>query len=260
MSMAESGFIYEHVKRYYSNLYKGIIAPSVATTPGRALAEQLGYNRGLLKKLDRAQFPWDKVFPCGCTIKYLKLHNNRIILNLGSGIGLDSFILHLETLHQKISVVVVNMDVVCHVLREGMLWAHGNSNLLGNSNITWVCGNGQKLPFKNGAFTDILLNGAFNLFEDKIALLKEIWRVLKPGGTVVIADIFTEEELPPYFNENLDAWAWNLAGALSIEKMREVCRNAGFCPAELRNISEIAAPFYTVTLRFRKRQKIATDS
>ncbi len=224
----------------------------MVTISGRLLAKQLGYSCALLDKLDRAHFPWDMIFPCGCTVKYLKLCNDKVILNLGSGIGLDGFFVHLETLPKKLSVMVINMDVVHHVLKKGMLWAQKNADLLDNNSINWVCGNGLELPFKKETFTDVLLNGTFNLFEDKKILLEEIWRVLKPGGTVIVADIFTSEKLPSYFDENLDAWAWDLAGALPVEKVTEICEKAGFHQVELLDKRKITSSFYTAILWFWK--------
>jgi ubiquinone/menaquinone biosynthesis C-methylase UbiE len=65
---------------------------------------------------------------------------------------------------------------------------------------------GRRLPLPSGSADAVIVNGIFNLNPDKAALLAEIWRVLKPGGRLVAAEIVLTAPLPPGEGHTLDDW------------------------------------------------------
>ncbi len=241
--------IYRHVKNYYSNVYCGRLSPSVEITSGISLARTLGYASDFLEQLNLYNFPFEKIYPCGSVVDYIDVCTPMRILNLGSGVGLDGlYVLH-KAGKRRSSVEVVNLDVVYSILKKGRQWSN-NFLTLNFSKLKWVCGNGYMLPFVDNSFKYVLINGSFNLFENKELLLREVRRVMLRGGFVLIADILANESVPIYIRHNLDAWVWNMAGALSFEKIKEVCCKVGFGMVSLLDAQEIInSLFYRAILR-----------
>ncbi len=104
----------------------------------------------------------------------------------------------------------------------------------------FVCADGDSLPFRQGCFEWILLNGVFNLFPKKAELIAELYRVLKPGGVVAGADLCRREILPDYFASEPDAWVWCMSGALSQNELSAAFEAGGFGTRDLaaENIDE----------------------
>jgi SAM-dependent methyltransferase len=78
----------------------------------------------------------------------------------------------------------------------------------------------------------VISNCVINLAEDKAAVIKEAFRVLRPGGRLAVADMVELEPLEPALKKSLDAWAGCLSGTIPIDAYRTALRNAGFQDAE----------------------------
>ena len=74
--------------------------------------------------------------------------------------------------------------------------AKENARLAGVANITFIESSAEKLPFPDASFDVVISNGVFNLVVDKYTALKEVWRVLKPGGRFMLADQVLVGKLP----------------------------------------------------------------
>jgi len=219
--------IRQHIKAYYERLFNGHSAPSpeLPIRQGRDLAAALLYPLDSLAVLPARI--WEHFLPCGNPLQYLHPKAGDSILNLGSGIGIDSMAL-AQTCEYPIDIV--NLDVVSQILFESRTVTSelGLSGLdPSHSSISFICGEGSHLPFRPATFDWILLNGVLNLFPDKQSLLTEIWQVLKEGGRLVVMDLCAATELPEYFEKELDGWAWCMSGAHTKSQLVEMVESAG---------------------------------
>jgi len=216
--------ILRHVRFYYERIYRERQIPSVKVPAGVEFAVSLGYPERFVYKVSKADINWEKVFPCGCPLKDISLSDGVLILNVGSGIGLDAFFAEWKAGLQGQCPVTINVDVVPEVLIEGNQLAER----LNATGIFWVCANGAKLPFRDNVFDLILMNGVFNIFPNKNTILREVYRVLKNDGILCLADLFVSKSLPPYFLKEMDAWAWCMSGAMTPDSVMNTFTNCGF--------------------------------
>jgi SAM-dependent methyltransferase len=214
--------IRKHVQQYYTQLFaRGRTVPTtVRIASGRQLAMELGYPRSLCDCIpDRL---WDLFAPCGNPLPYVDVLDGQWVLNLGCGVGIDS--LALAATHSGVNVV--GLDVVWNALRRGAAETGGWCSPI--RNLHWICGDAIDLPFCAQCFDTVFLNGVFNLFADKRALIGELRRVLKPHSQILIADLCSDAPLPHHFAEEADAWAWCMSGALTMNELLNLLHQAGF--------------------------------
>ncbi len=251
--MSDTSRIQEHVRSYYRLLY-GASGPrpraSLPVLAGKELARSLGYPTQPLDSIPDSL--WRQFHPCGNPLPLIRPAPQDRILNLGSGIGIDALCL---LLCHDLPLQVVNLDVVDTVLLEGAksipgihAFSQGTSPA---SSIQWICGDAEHLPFADGVFHWVSLNGVLNLFSRKEYLLREILRVTASGGYLVGADLCCSDPLPEYFADEPDAWAWCMSGACTLETLTHQLLRAGFYPADVQP-AEIPDMFYRTTFSCRK--------
>lgn len=141
----------------------------------------------------------------------LPLVNNdaKTILDIGCGGGMDIFLIQKQFPEKK----VFGLDISFNLISTAKSFC---KNL--------VCGNAIFLPFKNLSFDVVILNGVFNLFENKIELLDEMKRVLNSNGSIIVADVFKEK----YFVVSDIANFLNLGMAETLENLFKIFSHTGF--------------------------------
>jgi SAM-dependent methyltransferase len=123
-------------------------------------------------------------------------------------------------------VQIVSLDIVPDILQRARSTASRLKER--GTGLHWACGDGESLPFGNECFDWVLMNGVFNLFPDKPSVLREVTRVLKPGASLVCADLCLADQLPSYFDDEPDAWAWCMSGAVTAKDLLAMLDAAGF--------------------------------
>jgi SAM-dependent methyltransferase len=108
-----------------------------------------------------------------------------------------------------------------------------------------------ELPVATGLATWALLNGVANLVPARAALLREVFRALRPGGVILAADLVQIGPIPLELRALPEAWAWCVAGAATPEEWREELARAGFEDCEVTVIEEFS-PLARAVLRARK--------
>lgn len=165
---------------------------------GREGAVKLGYDKDLL-----ADFSADSLNSfCGVGNPHAiaEIEEGASLLDIGCGAGLD-----LIVARKRVGATgrVCGIDMTAEMLER----ARKNLAELGIDDIELELVDSEKIPYPDATFDVVISNGVINLSPAKLALFKEIRRVLKPGGRLQFADIVLNKPLPPTMTGNFDAWA-----------------------------------------------------
>jgi ubiquinone/menaquinone biosynthesis C-methylase UbiE len=166
---------------------------------------------------------------CGNPTALADLIVGETVLDLGSGAGIDVF-LAAKKVGERGRVIGVDMTEDMVARGRQLAQEHGFGN------VEFRQGDIEHLPVDSATVDVIISNCVINLTPDKLASFKEIHRVLRPGGRILIADLVTEGPLPPDVRASAAAWADCLAGAMPKAAYLETIRSAGF--AEVAVVSE----------------------
>ncbi len=168
-----------------------------------AVSVKLGY-RG--RELSTVPEGADLGLGCGAPVEHLKLQPGETVLDLGSGPGLDAFIAAKAVGPQG---RVIGVDMTPAMLER----ARRNAEQGGFRNVEFREGRLEALPVADASVDALTSNCVINLVPDKAAVFREIARVLKPGGRLVISDIVLDGELPAAIAKDLYAYVGCIAGA-----------------------------------------------
>ncbi len=179
---------------------------------------------------------------CGHPTALADLQAGETVLDLGSGAGIDVF-LAAKKVGENGRVIGVDMTEDMVAKGRGLASQHGYGN------VEFSLGYIERLPVDSGTVDVIISNCVINLTSDKLASFREAYRVLKPGGRILIADLVTAGELPPDVRASAAAWADCLAGAMEKEAYLETIRRAGFSKVAVVSESAYEAPGMDERLR-----------
>ena len=143
------------------------------------------------------------------------------MLDLGSGAGLD-VLLSARRVSPGGHAYGVDMT------DEMLALANENKARAGVANATFLKGTMEAIPLPGAAVDVVISNCVINLAGDKPAVLKEAFRVLKPGGRLALSDMVELEPLPPHLKSAMDAWAGCVAGTIPVDAYRAAVLDAGF--------------------------------
>lgn len=166
-------------------------------------------------------------FGCGNPTALAELYPGETVLDLGSGAGLDVL---LSAKRVGPFGKAYGLDMTDEMLQE----ARENQNKSGISNAEFLKGHIEDIPLPDNSVDVIISNCVINLSADKDKVLKECFRVLKPGGRFAVSDIVLKKSLPPQLQQDLTAWAGCIAGALSDTEYQNKLTAAGFESVELQ--------------------------
>jgi SAM-dependent methyltransferase len=128
------------------------------------------------------------------------IHEGDVVLDVGCGAGVDTLFSAMMT---GPSGKVVGIDITPAMLKR----AQKNLSMTDLKNVRFEEGSVENLPFANEDFDVVTSNGALNLVPDKARALVEIYRVLKPGGRLMVADEILIGELPKEKDKIIKSWA-----------------------------------------------------
>lgn len=192
-------------------------------TPGEAHAEALIPLQALAENHSDAI---NLSLGCGDPLLLAELRPGQTVLDLGSGAGLDCFNAARQV-GKEGRVIGVDMTA------EMISLARMNQSRLGIENVEFRLGEIEHLPVADGSVDVVISNCVINLSPDKPQVLREAWRVLKPGGRLAISDIATQGALPQDLRSDLSSWASCVAGALEVQEYRALLEAAGFVNVEI---------------------------
>ncbi|MFQ5710582.1 MAG: arsenite methyltransferase [Candidatus Geothermarchaeales archaeon] len=214
--------IKEAVKKRYSQIAKegGSCCPTCEPTGTDLLrqARAIGYS---LKEL--RSIPSEAILGLGCgnPTALADLKEGETVLDLGSGAGIDVF---LAANKVGSSGRVIGVDMTEDMVGR----ANEVAKRYGYENVEFRLGEIEDLPIEDNSIDVIISNCVINLSPDKLKTYREAYRVLKPGGKIMISDLVTEGELPEDIKKSFEAWAGCIAGALEKREYLDTIENAGF--------------------------------
>jgi SAM-dependent methyltransferase len=192
-------------KRYGAIAVEGTscCGPTTACCGTTAASRVLGYDPSDLAAVPAQA---DLGLGCGAPIGFLELQPGETVLDLGSGPGLDA-LLAARRVGPTGRVIGVDMTP------EMLVRARANATRAGAANVEFREGRLEALPLEDATVDAATSNCVINLVPDKAAVFREVARVLRPGGRVVVADIVLERPLPEAVAKDVLAWTGCVAGA-----------------------------------------------
>jgi arsenite methyltransferase len=158
---------------------------------------------------------------CGNPTAIDTLRPGEVVVDLGSGAGMDAFLAARQvgpTGH------VIGVDMTDAMLAR----ARENARKVGITNVEFRKGRIEELPIDDESVDVILSNCVINLSPEKHKVYREAYRVLRPGGRVMVSDIVLERPLPPVVIESIDAYLGCVGGASLRAEYLETIEKAGF--------------------------------
>ena len=158
---------------------------------------------------------------CGNPTALAELHPGEIVLDLGSGGGIDVL---LSARRVGPTGKAYGLDMTDDMLAL----ARRNAAEAGVANVEFLRGRIEEIPLPSESVDVIISNCVINLSGDKRAVLKEAFRVLKPGGRFAVSDVVVRGELPADVKRSMELWVGCVAGALSDDEFATLLRDVGF--------------------------------
>ena len=163
---------------------------------------------------------------CGNPTALLPLEPGQTVLDLGSGGGIDVL---LSARRVGPSGKVYGLDMT----DEMLALARENQRKAGVANVEFLKGTIEAVPLPDNSVDVIISNCVINLSTDKDAVLREAFRVLKPGGRFAVSDVLVRGEVPADVRRSMELWVGCIAGALGEDVFAEKLRAAGFEDVEI---------------------------
>ncbi len=158
---------------------------------------------------------------CGNPTALAELKPGEIVLDLGSGGGIDVL---LSAKRVGPGGKAYGLDMT----DEMLALARANQKKAGVQNVEFLKGEIEHIPLPDNSVDVIISNCVINLSADKDQVLREAFRVLKPGGRFAVSDVVTRGEIPPDIRTNVLLWVGCVAGALDETEYRKKLAAAGF--------------------------------
>ena len=163
---------------------------------------------------------------CGNPTALAALHEGETVLDLGSGGGIDVL---LSAKRVGPTGKVFGLDMT----DEMLALANENKRKAGAQNVEFLKGEIEQIPLPDNSVDVIISNCVINLSADKGQVLREAFRVLKPGGRFAVSDVVVRGETPPEVRRNMELWIGCVAGALEEMEYRDLLADAGFRRVEI---------------------------
>ncbi len=184
----------------------------------KAVAEAFGYSREELSSIPAEA---NMGLSCGNPTAIASIRPGEVIVDLGSGGGLDVF---LASRLAGPNGRAIGVDMTPAMIER----AQANAAAGGYENVEFHLATIDKIPLPDASVDCVISNCVINLAPDKPAVFREIARVLKPGGRLAASDIALKAELPPAVAQSLAAYVGCIAGAIHVDAYREGLLGAGF--------------------------------
>jgi len=201
---------------------------------------KLGYSQ---KEMNQAPAGSNLGLGCGNPVAIASLKEGETVLDLGSGAGFDAF-LASSKVGQTGKVIGIDMT------EEMVQKARDNTKRGGYTNVEFRLGDIEALPVKDNTVDAIISNCVINLVPDKAQVFKETYRVLKPGGRLMISDVVLTKSLPEKLKQDKELLVGCISGAILKKDYLELLKQAGFSKITIHKETPGFLKDYSVSLTF----------
>ncbi len=216
----------EVVREKYAEIARGVVAgeasccaPSCCST-----AEIDPVTSNLYSATEAAELPADALaasLGCGNPTALIELKDGDTVLDLGSGGGIDVL---LSARRVGPAGKVYGLDMT----DEMLALARENQKKAGATNVEFLKGEIEQIPLPDHSVDVIISNCVINLSADKGRVLREAFRVLKPGGRFAVSDVVVRGDVPDAVRKSMELWVGCVAGALHEDDYKGLLAAAGF--------------------------------
>jgi len=218
------------VRESYTKIAKQDSSCCGSTDLAQYISKKIGYTEEELKAV-----PEDANLGLGCgnPVALASLREGETVLDLGSGAGFDCF---LAANKVGKNGRVIGVDMTPEMIEK----ARNNAKKGNYGNAEFRLGEIENLPVADNFVDVVISNCVINLSLDKRRVFMEAFRVLKPGGRLMISDIVLVKELPDFIKNSIEAYVGCLSGAIMRDEYIRAIKGAGF--QEVRIIDETSFP------------------
>ncbi|MGB7844588.1 MAG: arsenite methyltransferase [Candidatus Acidiferrum sp.] len=217
--------IQEAVKEKYGAAARKVAEGKTACCGGGAeLSGCDPITRNLYNESEKSALPADAVaasLGCGNPTALAELKAGETVLDLGSGGGIDVL---LSARRVGPTGKAYGLDMTDDMLSL----ARENQKKAGVENVEFLKGTIEEIPLPDNSVDVIISNCVINLSGDKDRVMREAFRVLKPGGRLAVSDVVIRGEVPAEVRRSMELWVGCMAGALQESEYRQKLQTAGF--------------------------------
>ena len=222
--------IRRRVREGYAEIAKGNASCCGGAGLARDISQKIGYTD---EELRAAPDGANMGLGCGNPVALASLREGEVVLDLGSGAGFDCF---LAASKVGSTGRVIGVDMTPEMIEK----ARSNASKSKFGNVEFRLGEIENLPVADNSVDIVISNCVINLSPDKRRVFAEAFRVLKPGGRLMISDIVLLKELPDFIKSSVEAYIGCISGAVLKNEYLLAIRKVGF--KEVRVIDETFFP------------------
>ena len=190
---------------------------------GEKIAEHIGYSAQELAEIPSGA---NLGLGCGNPLAHASVKPGDVVLDLGSGAGMDAFLAAHEV---GPTGRVIGVDMTPEMVER----AGENARRIGATNVEFRLGEIERLPVADAEVDVIISNCVINLSTDKPSVFAEAFRVLKPGGRMVVSDLVLNRPIPDDIRHSVEAYVGCVAGAAMKDEYLYLIGRAGFRDIEV---------------------------
>lgn len=238
--MKNSKQIKKIVEKSYANIAKSSCGCCCSNKTAQRQSGQIGYSNDEMTQVPEGA---NLGLGCGNPVAIASLKPGEIVLDLGSGAGFDAFL--------AVSKVgktgrVIGVDMTDEMLKK----ARENAQKGGFDNVEFRKGDIENLPLEDEEVDVVISNCVINLAPDKQKVFKETYRVLKPGGRLMVSDVVLTKPLPAEIKDDEELLSGCVAGAILKTDYLKLLAKAGFGQITIHKETTGFLKDYTVSITF----------
>lgn len=225
--------IKEEIKTYYGGIAKQVSETAKGYCCGGTCDCGCGADSDLYSAEEIAGLPAEAInasLGCANPVALANLQKGETVLDLGSGGGIDVLI---SAKFVGETGKAYGLDMTDEMLEL----ANHNKEKSGAKNVEFIKGYIEDIPLPDETVDVITSNCVINLSESKETALKEVYRVLKTGGRLAIADIVELKDVPDEIRQNVQLWVGCISGALNFSEYERILKEVGFNSIEITPVN-----------------------